>query len=287
MSWHADTHLLTRYAADALDDSTAWSLERHVTSCQECRSRLDTVDLPDQDDQALLDELWRTIAYRARRPRRSATERLLLAMRVPPHVARLLAATPSLTVSWLVAVAAVLGFGVAAAHLGVRGATLDPSQLVAAPLAFLLVAPLVPLAGVAAAFGPRLDPTYEVGVAAPIRGTRLLLIRAVAVLAASFVLTAVAALALPQLGWSAAAWIAPALALTTTALALSTWLSPLVSATAIGSAWVGVVLLSEAASEVALVVFRAESQRAAVLLFVAAAIVVVLRRERFDLGTPS
>ena len=46
---------------------------------------------------------------------------------------------------------------------------------------FLALAPLLPLAGVAAAFGAALDPTYEIGLAAPLSAVRLLLLRTVAV----------------------------------------------------------------------------------------------------------
>jgi hypothetical protein len=44
-----------------------------------------------------------------------------------------------------------------------------------ASLAFLTVAPLLPLAGIAMAYGPGIDPTYEIGLAAPMRSLRLLL----------------------------------------------------------------------------------------------------------------
>ena len=49
------------------------------------------------------------------------------------------------------------------------------------------------------AYGPGIDPTYEIGLAAPMRGLRLLL-RAAAVVRASAVLAAAASLALP--GWA-------------------------------------------------------------------------------------
>ena len=64
---------------------------------------------------------------------------------------------------------------------------------------FLVVAPLIPVAGVAAAFGPGLDPTWEITVAAPGGGFRLLLLRAAAVFATTFAMASVASLALPGL----------------------------------------------------------------------------------------
>ena len=75
--------------------------------------------------------------------------------------------------------------------------------------AFLVLAPLLPLAGVAAAYGRDVDPTYEIGLAAPMRSFGLLLVRALAVLATTSVMAAVAgARARRACSWSAAAWLA-------------------------------------------------------------------------------
>jgi hypothetical protein len=131
-------------------------------------------------------------------PRAGVAERLMR-LGVAEHTARLLAATPALRGSWLLAVATVLAFAVLAAWT-------TPGQ--DANLAFLCVAPLLPLAGIAAAYGPGIDPTYEIGLAAPLRSFRLLL-RAAAVLAAAALLAAAASLALPQLGPGAAGWLLP------------------------------------------------------------------------------
>ena len=87
---------------------------------------------------------------------------------------------------------------------------------------FLVLAPMLPLAGVAAAYGQGVDPTYEVGLAAPMRSFGLLLIRAVAVLVTTTVIAGLAALALPGLQWTAAAWLLPSLGLTLASLALAT-----------------------------------------------------------------
>ena len=77
---------------------------------------------------------------------------------------------------------------------------------------FLLVAPLLPLAGVAAAYGPLVDPAYELALAAPLGSLRLLLLRAVAVVAVDDAARRwPRALALPGLDWTAAAWLLPSL----------------------------------------------------------------------------
>ena len=68
--------------------------------------------------------------------------------------------------------------GVEHDDVGVRAAQVDERFL----RMFLVVAPLGPLAGVAVAFAGGLDPTREIGLAAPYSGLRLLLIRTAAVL---------------------------------------------------------------------------------------------------------
>ena len=134
--------------------------------------------------------------------------RLLCRCGVPDHLLRLLAATPSLRRSWLLSVAGVLAVvaGEAAAvrygwvgnggHLRPAG---YPGPDVLVP--FLLVAPLLVLAGVAAAFLPMFDPASQLAAAAPFSGFTLLLIRSVSALAA---VTAGALWAVPVLLLAAA-----------------------------------------------------------------------------------
>jgi hypothetical protein len=79
---------------------------------------------------------------------------------------------------------------------------------------FLVVAPLGPLAGVAVAFAGGLDPTREIGLAAPYSGLRLLLVRTAAVVAVTVPIVGAAALALTArmtpvvaVGVVATAWV--------------------------------------------------------------------------------
>src|SRR5439155_2321493 len=192
--WHADHEIVTRYADGDLDEARAFSLEAHLLSCGDCRALLSPLA-----DRGAIERTWMEIEEAVDAPRPGPVERVLLRLGLTDHVSRLLAATPSLRVSWLGAVAVALGF----AALAAQG---DHAGLVV----FLAMSPLVPVAGVAAAFGPGVDPTYEIGVAAPVRSFRLLLIRSTAVLAASLVLIGLVALALPRLDWTAAAWLLPA-----------------------------------------------------------------------------
>jgi hypothetical protein len=274
VTWHAGPELLDRYAGGALDDVRASSLEAHLLRCERCRGDLATT-LPSTDRlvpvPARLDAIWAAIDERLDAPKRSAVERALARLGVPEHTARLLAATPSLRLSWFGAVALALAFAVLAAQVGDRG-----------PIVFLILAPLVPLAGVAAAYGPGVDPTYEIGVAAPMRSHRLLLIRALAVLVASVVAAGMAALALPALNWTAAAWLLPALGLSGSALALSTFWPPLWAAGTVAFAWLAGVGLAEAGSAAPFAAFHAPEQLGFLLIGIVSGLVLAARREVFD-----
>jgi len=141
--------------------------------------------------------------------------------------ALLVAVAPSLRASWLYGLAVTLGFvALSAAYGGSRGLAL-----------FLLVAPLVPVAGVAFAYGPDVDPSYEVGVAVPYSAARLLLLRTAAVLATCLPLVLLAALLVPALSWTAVSWLLPALSFTAVTLAASTWTRPAVAGVGVGIAW--------------------------------------------------
>ena len=269
MSWHADSQLIERYARGDLDDARVFSLEAHLLACSACRD-----EVAEHADRDRLDRVWAELEELVDAPIPGVVERLLLRLGVSDHLARLLAATPSLTVSWLVAVAAALAFAAAGAHWSERGVLL-----------FLALAPLLPLAGVGAAYGPGLDPTYEIGVAAPIRSFRLLLVRSTAVLVTTTALAALAALALPGFDWRVAAWLLPALGLTVASLALLTYVSPLAAFGSLAFLWIALVTMSAVAADDNFAAFRAPAQTAFLVLTAVAAVVVARRREAFDLGT--
>ncbi len=219
--WHATPQMLARYAtapAD-LDDVTASSVEAHLIACDPCRRALAAAATP-----AGLVTTWAGIADRVDRPERSAAERVLGCF-VPDHVARVVAATPALRLSWLAAVTAVVAATVVFAR---QADTTTP---------FLVLAPLVPLAGVAVSFGPSPDPAGEPALATPLYGAGLLMRRAGAVLLTSLAVLVVATLALPSLELRDAGWVPPAVGLTCAVLALSTWLSPFTATIAVAALW--------------------------------------------------
>ena len=266
--WHADSRLLARYRDGGLDPAAAGSVESHLAACRVCqRAAGDLVD-PER-----LAATWQGVVEVIDQPRQTRVERLLRRFGIADHTARLVAATPALTVPWLASLAMVLGFVAASAHVRPVGT-----------FWFLLLAPLVPLAGVATAFGPGLDPTYEVGVAAPLRGIRLLLWRAVAVLVASLVVSLPAALALPGLGLRAVAWVLPALAVTVAGLAASSVARPTHAAVGVGGVWTLLALGAEVVSAHPFAAFGQTGQYAAALVLFGALVVLMVRADAFDMA---
>lgn len=272
MTWHAEPVVLEAYARGTVADSMAYSVESHLLSCETCRD-----GIAGFADRPMLDRVWVEVDDVVALPMPGPIERLLLRLGVSDHVARLLAATPSLRVSWLSAVALALVFAVAAAHFNEQGFLL-----------FVVVAPMLPLAGVAVAYGPGVDPTYEIGVASPVRGFHLLSIRAIAVLVSTTLLAGVAALMLPQVNWAAAAWLLPSLALTTASLALSTTFRPIGTAAGVAVAWVGAsvlgMLFAAQTSADLQEVFGQSMQLVVLVVTLASTTLLVRRREALERG---
>jgi hypothetical protein len=267
-AWHADGELLAAYHDQRLDAAGRWSVEAHLTSCAACRLRAGALV-----DPARLRRLRAALIEAVDLPRAGLAERLLGRLGVAGHTARLLAATPALRGSWLLAVTATLAFAVLAARV-------SPGQ--DANLGFLCVAPLLPLAGIAVAYGPGIDPTYEIGLAAPLRSFRLLLLRAAAVLGTSTLLAAAASLALPQLGPGVAGWLLPSLGLTASSLALATTVAPLRAIGITAGGWILAVAVTVAPPAPSSVLFAVAGQVAFAALALLGAAVVLVRRGRFE-----
>jgi len=280
--WHADAEMLTSYADGELADVHASSLEAHLLACERCRDRLAAVPASASASapasQGSMDRIWAEVVDTIDAPNPGFVERTLIALRIPQHVARLLAATPSLRGSWLIAEAVALGFAVLAANTA-TGRSADLALFL-----FLVVAALLPVAGVAVAFGPGIDPAYEVGAAAPMRGDRLVLMRATAVLATSIVISAVAALAMPRLDAIAIAWLLPSLGLTLATLTLGTWLRPLVAAAAVSLSWIMLAAAAAVSTQDRLAVFRPAGQLACLVAIAASAVVLAHRHIAYQEG---
>jgi hypothetical protein len=143
----------------------------------------------------------------------------------------LLASAASLRGAWLVGAFLSLSFATLAAYAS-DGTALAP---------FLLAAPLAPVLGVAAAYGPRQDPLEALVATAPYGRTRLILLRTIGVLVSVLPVTVLLGLAAGP-PWLAAAWLGPALALVPVLLALAGFVGPRTAATVVSLVWSGVVL---------------------------------------------
>lgn len=268
-TWHIHPDHLAAYADGTLDGPSADSVEAHLVACPGCRGAIAAL----APAPAVT---WAAIDLAIDAPAPTLLERGLLRLGCPDHVARLLATTPSLRTSWIGAVAVALGFAALAARFlpGQRGFAF-----------FLVLAPLVPLAGVAVAYGRGGDPLHEFAVASPVPTERLLLLRAAAVLLVSSVLAALAAtVGLPHLGWVSVAWLLPALGLTTATLAVGTALPLRTAAAVVGGGWVVATSLAVRGAESPLDVFGGLTQLLSLVLALAAATVVASRSSSFDLG---
>ncbi|MGI9604474.1 MAG: zf-HC2 domain-containing protein [Acidimicrobiales bacterium] len=210
-------------------------------------------------------------------PRPSWLERVLRRVGVSEGVSRLITATPGLRRAWLVAVVAALLFAISVA-------TNSTEQGADRIVAFLTIAPLVPLGGVALAFGSGVDPTNETMLAAPIDAFRVFVIRSLTVLAASIAILGLASLLVASGGWHRVAWLLPALAVTLTAAALSSRVEPRVAATAVGIGWLALVLVIVNVPDAPSDAFGPPLQVVSAVVAVAAAVAVTARRRQFDIG---
>jgi hypothetical protein len=266
MSWHVPSDLLARYVDGDVDEVQACSVEAHLPACEHCRATI-----AELVDDAIVARYWEAVEARLDAPRPGPVEASLVRVGVPAHVARLLAATPALRLSWMLACAAVLAFAVWAAGERAHG-----------EYWFLVMAPLLPLAGVALAFGPDVDPTYEIGLAAPTRSFGLLLVRTLAVLVTTGAMATAGGLALDGAQWSAAAWLAPSLGLTLASLALSTRVSPAAACGALAALWALGAGAGWRWAQDPLALFGAGGQLAFALLAVCAALILTHNADGFE-----
>jgi hypothetical protein len=282
-AWHAGEDLLASYAGGTAGAVDAWSVETHLAGCASCRSALSA-----HVDAERLARNRSALLVRAAIGDGGRARRLLRRCGVPDHVLSLLAATPSLRASWLLSVTAVVAVtaGEAAAVsygwiLGGGPAAGHPGTAALAP--FLLVAPLLVLAGVAAAFLPAFDPAWRLAAAAPFSGFTLLMVRAVCALAAALIPVTGVACVLPGPGWLPVALLLPSLALSALAVTAATVMDPRAAAVITAVLWTLPVLLL-ALADVPLLIVAPDAQVACAAVLCACAVVLYLRHNRFELG---
>ncbi len=156
-----------------------------------------------------LDRVWLGVATEVWRRRPGRIERSAIRLLRSPGLARALLTTPSLLVPWLIASVVVLGAGVAAT-VG-SGVSVVP-----------LVAPAVAAAGIAYAYGPGIDPAYELSRSMAVSDRMVLLVRAVAVFGIDAVIGLVASAASASAVGLTFGWLIPMTAMSALALATAT-----------------------------------------------------------------
>ena len=225
--WHLTPAQAHDYAARRSDEITAMSVEAHLVRCIPCRSLLPV-------DESWLADGWEALRDVVDRPRRGPVEALLSAAGLRPETAKLLAATPRLYQAWLGSTVVVLIAALLAAHLVPLGS-----------LVFVFLAPVIPLAGVALAYGPGIDPAHTLASVTPMAGQRLLFLRTCAVLVPALLLCTGAALMLPHAdtAWGTAFWLLPSLTLVAGSLLLSRWIHLSAASGIVGALWLAVLFL--------------------------------------------
>ena len=230
-TWHLDDAVLDDYVGAHTDAARASSVEQHVLRCGECRDRVNVRVRAAGTRQ--LDDVWLRLADDLQSPPPALVERLLTMLGLPADEALILWSAPTFRAPWLSATLVTLAFATLAAGVD------DGRGL----LLFLVVAPLLPVAGVAFAYGPLADPSFEITASTPYSALRLLLLRTVAVLATTLPLTVAAGLLVPG-GGLGVAWLAPSLAAVAATLAAATWIPLARAAAAASLTWAGVVVLA-------------------------------------------
>ncbi len=142
----------------------------------------------------------------------------------------------------------------------------------------LLLAPVVPLFGVAAAWSRRFDPLHELTAATPAAGLRTVLRRTTVVLVAVIPVLAVAG---AFTGLAPALWLLPCLAFTVGALALGTVVGVGRAALALGLVWTVFVVAPSLPDEVSPSLLRQAALPWWALVVVGAVVVVVARAKSF------
>ncbi len=176
----------------------------HVAACDACRARVSLADL-DVD----LGRVWAGVAADVWARPVGVVERVAGHVLGSPGLARALVTTPSLVVSWLVASAVVLAIGVVV------------TRSTGVPWVALL-APALAGAGIAYAYGPGIDPAFELTQTMATSDRMILLVRGLAVFGVNALLGLVASLFAASASGLTLGWLVPMTTIASLALAAAT-----------------------------------------------------------------
>jgi len=265
-AWHLDEATLRAYVEGHPLNVVGASVEAHIVVCPTCRVRLGEL-MPHE----AVDRAWSAIRAHVESPRRSIPERLIRWFGISVETARILVAVPAFRGAWLLGLFTVTLFaGLAALFAGDYGLAL-----------FLIVAPLAPVAGVAASFGGDADPCHELVTVTPYSAVRVLLLRTAGVLATSLPITLLAGLALPGPAWVGVAWLPPAAAGVTLTLLLAPVFGSTVPAAALAACWSAAVVFASRVSD-PIEVVEPTMQLVFAVLTLAAVAALAVRQPSFE-----
>ncbi|MFI1485231.1 zf-HC2 domain-containing protein [Streptomyces sp. NPDC020747] len=222
---HASKRIIEGYARGGVDLSAdeVWAVEAHLEMCRVCRDRLSAaVGAGVPAVASLVDTVWSGLE-----PQLAVTATMPRRRRWSAPLSRWM--TPTM-VPWLAMVVVVT----------LLALLLDLSDTGSGEVSLvLLLAPVLPVLGVAASWSRGLDPAYELTASAPRAGLYLVLRRTASVLGVVVPLLLVG-------GWATgvmvAQWLLPCLAFTSTTLALGGVVGVTRAAVALATVWAVVVV---------------------------------------------
>jgi hypothetical protein len=261
--WHADDALLSAYAQGRLDRARAASVEQHLAGCSRCRS-----GIAPHADPALLARAWADVVDVLDQPRQSLFERVLIALGLSAAAARLATGASAARRAWVAGCMVVAAFAIIARYTDGR-----------VTIWFLTVAPLVPLTGVALAYGPGAFPMYDVVSAAPYPRLRLVLLRCLPVLPMTALLLAVGGLVLPGTA-QAALWLLPGLALAVLGLAAERFVGARTSIVGLAALWISTMMAVRVSTGSVLSAFSPAVQVLSLVIVIAAMTTAVMSAGR-------
>lgn len=230
---HASTRIIDGYAAGGGPHLTAdevWAVEAHLEACRGCRERLAAaVAVHAPGVAALVGSVWAGLEPRLGVP---VSRRRYRSVRLSSWL------TPAM-VPWL---GMVVSVALLALSLDLVGGGYGFGFGSGRVSLVLLLAPVLPVLGVAASWSQGLDPAYELTASVPRAGLQLVLRRTASVLAVVVPALLVGGWATGVPGVTAAQWLLPCLAFTSTTLALGGVVGVTRAAVAVVVVWAGVVV---------------------------------------------
>lgn len=224
-TWHLDEAVLTAWAEGRLNPAAESAVETHLTGCGRCQQLART---PAEVNDLVMSQVTARI-----RARDGWAVRTVKRLGVSSEDLVLLGGTSGLVVPWSIGVGGAIFSALVSAWTPAYSDTV-----------FWLLAPLVPMLAVVAAFDAT-DPLRELSEVTPYPKLRLALLRTLACLLVSLPTMLAVGLATPVLAGLGWVWLLPSLGLTSAALALLTRLDSRSTATTVAVAWSVVVLVAQ------------------------------------------